>query len=388
VPDTVTDTNPQAVAGVTAPAPAEGPGPALAAALQAESAHTGEGHAASEAHHGFNFDLLNESHNWGYPAIEWIHGKGPQLILNLPAYADRNQAVLSAKPEFADAAPTAEQKDWAAAYGLDHGIADTSTLAKCMVVAQHEAQLGTMPRGILSGFTHQTFWSTIALLLLAAVLLIFAKRKPDQYRPTNRLQHVIEMMVLFVRDDIVRPNISHHSERWTPFIASLFFALLACNLFGLVPIFGTATSSIWVTAAFAVPVFLLMLFQGFVNNGPGFPFKLVPVHWSWNPMDMIIWILLLGIELFSLVVKPSVLAIRLFANMLAGHTVLLVFASLGFIVCATNPDQTGMFTGLGIASWFIAVAFYFLELLVAFIQAYVFALLTAVFIGSCIHPEH
>jgi F-type H+-transporting ATPase subunit a len=89
-----------------------------------------------------------------------------------------------------------------------------------------------------------------------------------------------------------------------------------------------------------------------------------------------------------LVIKPSVLAIRLFANMLAGHTVLLVFLSLGFIIYSSNPDQMGMAAGLGAASWVIGVAFYALELLVALIQAYIFTLLSAVFIGSCIHPSH
>jgi len=356
--------------------------PAAEAAVEAP-------HGQHQGSHGFNFQLLNESHNWGYPAIEWIHGTRPQMILNLADYAARNQAILSTKPDFAEASPSSANMAWARDYLADRQITDPAqqtNLAKTMVVAQHEAYL-TMPRA-LSFFNHQTFWSTVALLLLAATMLIFARRKPEQHKPVNRLQHIIEMMVLFVRDDIVRPNITHHADHWTPFIASLFLVLLAMNLFGLIPLFGTATSSVWVTAAFAIPIFLLMLGQGFWNNGPTFFFKLVPVKWTWNPIDMVIWVLLLGIELFSLVVKPSVLAIRLFANMLAGHTVLLVFASLGFIVCTTNPDSPLMYGGLGTVSWLIAVAFYFLELLVAFIQAYVFALLAAVFIGSCIHPEH
>lgn len=362
--------------------------PTAATPTQAEAhgAAAGAGHGAPHGGgHGFSFDLLNQSHNWGYPAVEWIHGTRPQLILNLADYAAKNQTNLSALPAFKDARPDSATMRWAEDYAADHG-GDAALLGKAMVAAESHAW-ATLPRA-LSFLNHQTFWSTVALVLLALTLLVFARRRPDQHKPANRVQHMIEAMVLFVRDDIVRPNITHHPEAWTPFIASLFLVLLACNLFGLIPLFGTATSSIWVTSAFAIPVFLLMLGQGFWNNGPTFPFKLVPVHWSWNPMDMVIWVLLLGIELFSLVVKPSVLAIRLFANMLAGHTVLLVFASLGFIVCTTNPDSPLMYGGLGTISWLIAVAFYALELLVAFIQAYVFALLAAVFIGSCIHPEH
>ena len=345
----------------------------------------GDGHTQAGSH-GFDFALLNQSHNWGYPVIEWVHGTRPQLILHLADYAARNQANLAASPAFASAKPDAATLRWAEDYAADHGVADPAALAKAMVVADGHAW-AAMPRA-LSFFNHQTFWSTVALLLLAATLLIFARRSPDQHKPANRVQTLIEMLVLFVRDDIVRSNITHHPDAWAPFITSLFLAILTCNLFGLVPIFGTATSSIMVTAAFAAPIFLLMLGQGLWHNGPSFFVRIVPVHWSWKPMDMVIWLLLLVIELFSLVVKPSVLAIRLFANMLAGHTVLLVFASLGFIVASTNPDNPFMFGSLGLASWLIAVPFYGLELLVSFIQAYVFALLAALFIGSCIHPEH
>jgi F-type H+-transporting ATPase subunit a len=339
-----------------------------------------------EKSHGFDFEALNASHNQPYPAVEWVHGVGPfKLILNLPDYASRNLAQLSHGPEFESAKPGAEVSAWAAEWTARAG-GDSATLAKAMTVASSHATV-TFPKA-LSFFTHQTFWSSIALVLIAVVLFAF-RRKPEQLVPEGRVQGMLESLVVYIRDDVVRPNISHHADAWTPFLAGLFIMLLGLNLFGLVPIFATATGSIFVTAGLAVPIFLLMLFQGMKHNGVGgFWLKLVPVHLTWNPMDIFVYFLLMFLEWMSILIKPAVLAIRLFANMLAGHTLLLVFASLGFIVYSTDPTNIGMTLGLGAMGWVVAIAFYFLEVLVALVQAYVFVMLSAVFIGSCIHPEH
>ena len=358
----------------------------------ADTAATAHDAAAGGAavHHGFNFNSLNGSHNTAYPAIEWVHGYAPQLILNLPAYAAKNHATLTHSDAFAAALPSPAQSEWAQSWlaGMPETAKtmDASSLAKAMTVAESSAW-ATMPQP-LSFLNHQSFWSTIALALAALVLLVTHKRKADQYKPANRVQHMLEAVVLYVRDEIVRPNIPHHPERWTAFLASLFLAILTMNLFGMVPLFGTITSNIFMTFAWAIVIFILMVYQGMKNNGLGFWLKLVPVKWSWNPMDMFVFILLLALEWMSMVIKPAVLAIRLFANMLAGHTVLLVFMCLGFIVHASNPEGVGMTLGLGALGWVVAIAFYFLEVLVALVQAYVFVMLSAVFIGSCIHPEH
>ncbi len=335
----------------------------------------------------FNFEALNASHNNPYPAIEWVHGSGLKLILNLPDYAQRNLETLAHEKAFGEVAPDAEMTAWATAYAASHQGVDVASLAKAMTVADHHA-LATMPR-MLSFFTQQTFWSTVALTIMALVLLVFSRRKADQLVPAGRFQHMMEAVVLYIRDDVVRPNIPHHPDAWAPFLTSLFLVLLTCNLFGMIPLFSTATGSFAVTLGFALPIFALMVVLGMVHNGVGgFWFKLVPVKFSWNPMDAFVFILLLILEWLSLLIKPAVLAIRLFANMLAGHTLLLVFASLGFIVYAGDPTNLGMTFGLGAFGWVVTVAFYFLELLVALVQAYVFVMLSAVFIGSCIHPEH
>jgi F-type H+-transporting ATPase subunit a len=339
--------------------------------------------AAGHSHHAFDFATLNASHNSPYPAIEPIHGLRPLIVLDKAAYAQKNLALLRSDPAFAAATPTPDDLAWATDVA---GATAAPDLAKAMTLVDAHAVIA-FPRA-LSFFNHQTFWSTVALLLMAVVLLVVARRRPEQVKPANRLQHIIESVVLFIRDDIARANIHHHADAWTPFLGGLFLMILTCNLFGMIPLFGTATSSIFVTASWAIPIAVLMLIAGVGANGPGFFLKLVPVKFSWNPMDLVVWLLLLVLEWASLIIKPCVLAIRLFANMLAGHTVLLVFACLGFIVHQNDPTNIAMSLGLGSFAWVVTVAFYFLELLVAFVQAYVFTLLSAVFIGSCLHPEH
>jgi F-type H+-transporting ATPase subunit a len=355
----------------------------------AAEAHATHGEAHGHDAHAFNFDDINASHNQAYSAIEWVHGH-PALILNAAEYAQVNYATLSHSDKFKTAQPDAGYQTWAneIVAAATYKGPPAAELAKAMTVAQDNAWLGAMPKA-LSFFSHQTFWSTVALILLSLVLLVFARRRPDQHKPVNRVQHVIEAMVLFVRDEIVRPNLKHHPDAWTPFFASLFLCILACNLFGLVPLFSSATGNIFVTTAWALSIMLLMIFMGIKENGPiGFWIKLVPVHWSWNPLMMLLWFFLFVMEVAQVFIRPIVLAIRLFANMFAGHTVLLVFASLGFVIHASDPSATVLTGTLGVFGWLMTVALYALELLVAFLQAYVFVLLSAVFIGLCAHPEH
>lgn len=384
--------------GSPVPAPAI-EAPAQVHAEAAAHAAAGEAHAVvGEAHagggHAFSFEALNASHNYPYPAVAWGHGH-PQLVLNAPAYAEHNFAALSEDPAFATVVVKDGYAEWASDVAGEPGYAGPPApeLAKAMSVADQWSWLGSLPRA-LSFFNHQTFWSTVALCLLAVVLLVTHRRRADQHKPEGRIQHMLEAVVLFVRDEIVRPNFAHSPNQgaaWVPFFASVMLALLACNLFGLVPLFATATGGIGTTAAFAAVMAVLMLGLGMKVNGVvGFWGSLVPVHWEWKPGTMALWCFLFVSELISLTTRPIILAIRLFANMFAGHITLLVFASLGFIVFASGGDHPNlaMSGGLGIFGWVMAFALYALELLVALIQAYIFTLLSAVFIGLCMHPEH
>ncbi len=347
----------------------------------------GTGHSVD--HHAFNFDDLNASHNQPYSAIEWVHGH-PILLLNAAEYAEVNFARLSHSEKFENAQPNSDIAIWATEISqkANYQGVPSQKLAKAMTVAIDESYLGALPKP-LAFFNHQTFWSTISLVLVALLLLVFARRKIDQYKPVNRIQHMIEAVILFVRDDIVRPNIKHHPDVWVPYFGAMFIALLAMNLFGLIPLFGTATGNIAVTTGLALTTAFLMLYMGIKENGPiMFWIKLVPVHWSWNPGNMLLWFFLAFSEILQLVIRPAVLSIRLFANMLAGHSVLLVFATLGFIIYSSDQQAVGMATAMGGFGWLLTIPFYALELLVALLQAYIFTLLSAVFIGLCAHPEH
>ena len=192
----------------------------------------------------------------------------------------------------------------------------------------------------LSWMNQQTFFGSIALVVMALLLTVFGKRKSDELKPKNAMQHMIEAVVLFVRDDIVRPNVHHGADGWVPHIASIFFAVLAMNLMGLIPGTGTATGNIGVTAAFALMTLGAMIVFGMKKQGRyAFWRNLIPVPFSWKPMDLAIFCILAVIEVMGLIIKPSALAIRLFANMFGGHTVLLGFVVLGYVLQGAGTSQ-------------------------------------------------
>lgn len=342
-------------------------------------------HAEAAAPASYDFAAAISHHNMPYPAWEPIHGK-PLLIFDLALYATKNQTYLN--EHYADRVAAADPAPYLGWATTKVGAEKAPALAKTMAVANGKSWLGSFPQP-LAWMNQQIFFGTAAMLLLAAVLLIFARRKPGQLKPEGRIQHVLEAVTLFVRDDIVRPNFHHHPDAWVPHFAAIFLAILACNLVGLIPGTGTATGNIAVTTAFALTTLFCMLFFGMKEQGVGrFWINLVPVPFSTKPAELLIWLMLAGIELLGLLIKPVALAIRLFANMFAGHTVLLAFCSLGLIIHAARPDLGGLAVGMSGFGLLLAFAIFFLELLVACIQAYVFTLLSAVFIGSSMHPEH
>ena len=193
-------------------------------------------------------------------------------------------------------------------------------------------------------------------------------------------------MVVFVRDEIARPAIGKKdANRFLPFLLTLFFFILILNLFGMIPLLGSATGALAVTAVFAVSTFLVVVASGMQKMGVvGFlkaqvPSMDLPLPW---PIAMLLVFGIWAIEIFGLLVKHFVLAIRLFANMFAGHLVLAVF--LGFVGAAW---ASGMFWGVAPAVVLGSIALSLLELFVAFLQAYVFTFLAALFIGSAQHAH-
>jgi len=217
----------------------------------------------------------------------------------------------------------------------------------------------------------------VAIMWVASILLITmmlkAFRKPKDV--PSGLANFFEAIVLFLRDEVVIPIMGEHGKKYLPFLLTIFFFILFCNLLGLIPYSATATGNISVTAGLAICSFLVMLGAGIANNGFFGYFKsLVP---SGVPPALLI--ILIPVELISLFVKPFALCVRLFANMTGGHVAILVF--LGLIIIMQNE-------WIAIGAIPFAAAIYLLEIFVGFVQAFVFTLLSTVFIGMAAHPDH
>jgi F-type H+-transporting ATPase subunit a len=270
-----------------------------------------------------------------------------------------------------------------------------------------------------SGFGISKF---MVLELFAAIVLFvvfsrLAKRMNSQHQPQGRAWNMLEAMLLFIRDQVVRPAIGDHddhahhddheengvqghldhavpvpaehgafrahpADKLLPLFWTMFFFILACNLLGLIPWLGSPTGAFGVTFGLACITFAATLVLGIMKFGPvGFWFNQVPsmdLPWYMRPLKLMIF----AIEVMGLLIKHLVLSIRLLANMVAGHLVLL--GILGLIAGAAAATS-GTWTLVTFISVFGSTLFSCLELFVAFLQAYVFTFLSALFIGAAMH---
>ena len=194
-------------------------------------------------------------------------------------------------------------------------------------------------------------------------------------------------MLVFIRDEVARPSIGKHdADRFLPFLWNLFFFILFCNLLGILPWAGSPTGALTVTAALAGITLCAVVGTGIQKFGVGGFFKgLVPHMELPKAIAFPLIAMIFVIELAGLLIRHVVLAVRLLANMFAGHLVLAVI--LGFIaVWAKNPFFLA-WLGITTASVLGAAALTLLELFVAFLQAYIFTFLSALFIGMAVHPH-
>ncbi|MGO9420752.1 F0F1 ATP synthase subunit A [Roseiarcus sp.] len=214
------------------------------------------------------------------------------------------------------------------------------------------------------------------LLAVALSCLIAAIGARGGSGVPGRLQALAEMGYEFIAG-MVRSAAGEHGMRFFPLVFSIFFFILICNLVGLIPYSFTVTSQIIITAALALLVFFTVVIIGVSEHGVGF-FKLfVP-----SGVPIYILPLVVAIEIISFLSRPLSHSVRLFANMLAGHITLNVFG--GFVVMLLGA---GALTGvLAILPFAMTVGLYALELLVAFLQAYVFAMLTCMYLNDALHP--
>ncbi|MFN8308471.1 MAG: F0F1 ATP synthase subunit A [Chitinophagales bacterium] len=228
--------------------------------------------------------------------------------------------------------------------------------------------------------------ATLMLLIFFSVAGAYNTRKN---KAPKGLQAIVEPLVVFVRDDIAKPGLGKNYERFLPFLMTAFFFILINNLLGLIPFFPGGAN---VTGNIAVTM-VLAVFSGILININGT--KDYWKHIFWPPVPHALKVLMIPVEVIGVITKPVTLMIRLFANITAGHIVVLSLISLIFVFGNYNPSkdlvQSPMGAGFGavvaiLFTLFISV----IELLVAFIQAFIFTMLSAVFIGMALeeHEAH
>jgi F-type H+-transporting ATPase subunit a len=269
-----------------------------------------------------------------------------------------------------------------------------------------------MDKPVMGSITlHMT--SLFAAAIIAMVVLLWAaqaistgseKLGTPRFLTRGRLPQLVEVITIYLIDNAIRPILREDAARYTPFLLSLFFFILTCNVLGLIPFSdlqatasllmgdgdkwalfgGTATANLAVTLGLALFAFVAIQWQGFRSLGVkgwlghltgGAPLFLLPI--------------MLPVELLGMIIKPVALAIRLFANMLAGHTLMAVVASFGMM--AWMGTESYLTAGsIELISIIAAIPIAFLELFVAFLQAFIFMFLTSVFIGQMthFHDEH
>ncbi len=236
-------------------------------------------------------------------------------------------------------------------------------------------------RPLDNAFLQQWGVSMAVLMMICASLLLMvvfgiAMTASRRAGAPKGITNALEALVVFIRDEIAYSSMGEKYGRFfTPFLCTLFFFVLTCNLMGLVPGGYTPTSNLNVTGTLAILTLVLIVVSGVTVQGPvGYLKHMIPAG---TPVALIP--LLILIETLSLFVKPVALMIRLGANMTAGHIVIIVMLSFIFVF------QSVLVAPLAVP---LAVAITVLELIVAFIQAYVFTLLSALFIGMVVHTHH
>ena len=257
-----------------------------------------------------------------------------------------------------------------------HGLAKEIELPRWAPIHVGSYELDLSP-------TKHVVMLLISATLLCLILIPAARsqnRRASAGKAPKGTANAVEALVLYMRNEVILPNVGHHGDGFVPFLLTIFFFILGANLLGLFPYMSTATGNISVTATLALLTFIMIEVAGMRALGAGYINTII--FWP-NDMPLALRIpmsmILSPVELFGKFTKPFALAIRLFANMTAGHIVVLALVGLVFTF----------------GSWFVwpapvamAVAMMFLELMVAVIQAFIFTLLASVFIGLVRESHH
>ncbi len=269
--------------------------------------------------------------------------------------------------QFAETAHKAAEGDWIMEHISDGNVLEFAPFGHI-----------NLPRLHAFGYDISITKHVVFMWLVVAILIITLSYVARQYKKSlipKGITNAMEMFIVFVRDEIAKSTIGKGYEKFLPFLLTAFFFILFSNFLGLIPYTATVTSNITVTAVLAVFSFFVIQIGGIMKNGFFGYFKGLVPHGI--PVLLVPVIALL--EFIGLLTKPFALAIRLFANMTAGHIVIYALISLIFA-----SKSYGM-AGLSIP---MALFVYFLEILVALLQAYIFTMLSSLFIGMAVHQDH
>ena len=238
----------------------------------------------------------------------------------------------------------------------------------------------------------------VAAFLVAVMMIWLGRKMKNGDVPRGTLWNMLESILFFVRDDIARPGIGEHDgDKYVPYLTTTFLFILVANMLGMIPFLGSPTASLAVTAALALVSFAVIHVSGIRENGlTGYLKSYIPHIELDGPtklMGIFLIPLLAVIEILTPFLRTVILAVRLFANMLAGHTAL--FVLMFFIKMVSDPKWLAYNEADSLLYYIVmpfsvlmVTALTVLELMVAALQAFIFTLLTAIFIGLAKHPAH
>ncbi|MCC9605271.1 F0F1 ATP synthase subunit A [Blastopirellula sp. JC732] len=233
-----------------------------------------------------------------------------------------------------------------------------------------------------SGFCISRFMvlEMFVALMMVLVFTWYASRLKKSVVPKGRVIHLLDAFVCYLRDSVIRPGIGHGADKFVPILLTMFFFVLGCNLLGMIPWLGAPTASFSVTLSLAFATLLIGMGAGALKFGPiGVWLNLVPHMDLPLVIGIPVKLMLFVIEVLGLFIKHGVLGVRLLANMVAGHVVLLGIVAMGVEMSGWSLVIAGPIIV------FAAVLFSCLELFVAFLQAYIFTFLSSLFIGASTH---
>jgi F-type H+-transporting ATPase subunit a len=332
-----------------------------------ETAVSGHENVAKEEKKGFNaseviFGHIRDSHYWH---LFDVNGEPVSLSLPVIIYDNQNGLSVFSASHFHHGHESYK------GYAIDP---NNKMKEKIMVVNPQEGQKIydlSITKNVLSMLLS-------VVILLWIMLTVASKYKKNGVMSAPKgLQNAIEPIVTFIRDEVAKPNLGYKYMRYMPFILTVFFFIWINNMLGLLPGGANLTGNITLTCCLAIISFVVMMansnkhFWSHLLNPPGVPLG--------------IKFLLVPIEIMSLIIKPMALMIRLFANMMAGHIVLISVISMIFIFGALSKVAGWGFMPVSMA---FSIFMFLLDLMVAAIQAFIFANLTAVFIGQAIEEGH